>query len=82
MDQKTYLRGLKMVQYGLNENTIFLSSKCFFSLCNMQSNIKNQPRSSDLSLRNEKVRLSKGFSTTKFRHAYIMDYATEDNLKN
>ena len=48
----------------------------------MQSNIKNQPRSSDLSLRNEKVRLSKGFSTTKFRHAYIMDYATEDNLKN
>ena len=37
----------------------------------MLRNIKNQQRGSDLSLVNEKIRLSKGSSTTNFRHAYI-----------
>ena len=43
----------------------------------MLRNIKNQQRGSDLSLVNEKIRLSKGSSTTNFRHAYIMDYPTK-----
>ena len=53
-----------------------------FSPRNMLRNIKNQQRSSDLSLINEKIRLSKGFSTTIFRLAYIKDYLTKENLNN
>ena len=53
-----------------------------FSPWNMLRNIKNQQRSSDLSLINEKIRLSKGSSTTNFRHAYIMDYPTKENFTN
>ena len=52
-----------------------------FSPCNMLRNIKNQQRISDLSLIDEK-RLSKGSSTTNFRHVSIMDYPTKENLKN
>ena len=48
----------------------------------MLRNIKNQQRSSDLSLINEKIRLSKGSSTSNFCHAYIMDYPTKETLKN
>ena len=47
----------------------------------MLRNIKNQQRISDLSLIDEK-RLSKGSSTTNFRHVSIMDYPTKENLKN
>ena len=47
----------------------------------MLRNIKNQQRGSDLSLVNEKIRLSKGSSTTNFRHAYIMDYPRKKTLR-
>ena len=53
-----------------------------YSPCNVLKNIKNQQRSFDLSLVNEKIRLSKGSSTTNFRHAYIMDYPTKKDLRN
>ena len=48
-----------------------------FCPCNMLRNIKNQQRSSDLSLINEKKRLSKGSSAANFHHVCIMDYATK-----
>ena len=48
----------------------------------MLRNIKNQQRSSDLSLINEKIRLSKESLASNFLHAYIMDYSTKETLKN
>ena len=53
-----------------------------FYPCNTLRNIKNQQKSSDLNLINEKIRLSKGPSKTDFRHTYVMDYPTKENLKS
>ena len=53
-----------------------------FSPLNTLRNIKNQQRSSDLSLVNEKIRFSKGPSANNLRHAYIMGYATKENFKS
>ena len=49
----------------------------------MLRNIKNQQKSSDLSLINEKKkRLSNRSSTNNLHHAYTMDYPTKENFKN
>ena len=58
-----------------------VSNVCFL-LVICWGTLKNQQRSSDLSLIDEKIRLSKGSSASNFRHAYIMDYPTKETLKN